>query len=845
MSIDRDKVSSEKFWALPADKVFESLATSRSGLTEMEAGDRLKEFGENTLPRVKRGSKIRILLSQFKSPLIFILLVAGIITLVLEDFKDSGFIFAAILVNAALGFYQENKAETALSNLKTYIKERVRVIRDGREKEIGAEEVVPGDLIRVVSGLRIPADARLVMVNELTVNEAVLTGESLPVSKVIEPCAEDATIADQESMIFSGTLVGGGTGLAVVTKTGKNTELGRIAALVKEKGKDKTPLQTAIAKFSLRVGIILFVLTMALFLIGIALGYGIFDMFLISVAVAVSAVPEGLPVALTVVLAVGVERLAKRKGVVRKLLAAEALGSTTLIMTDKTGTLTEARMELDKVISSRDHGEVLQFAILGTDVIVENPEDPPDQWRIVGRPLEAAVVRAGAKYKVFLPKVKKEHEILNEKPFNSTDKFSAAEIKAGSKKQWVYVGAPDILVQKTRLDKSEKEKLLIQIDEMAYSGYRVVGVALDDELLGLLAFNDPIRPTAARAIEEVERAGVKTVIVTGDHKGTALAVAKDLGMKADKNNVLTGEDIREMGDEELKSRIAPIRVFARVTPADKLRIVKIYQELGEIVAVTGDGVNDAPALEGADIGVSVGSGTDVAKGASDLVILDDNFETIVAAIGEGRRILDNIRKVIVYLFSDALDELILIGGSLIMGLPLPINALQILWVNFFDDSFPAVALAFEEDTQLSKSSPVDLRKRLIDKEMRFLILVIGIISSVILLVMYVFLLRFGFQEDIVRTFIFGSFALYTMFLIFSVKSLKKSIFHYNPFGNGYLVAGVLFGIILTMIAIYVPAAQSLLDTVSLPWEWLLGVVGVGILNIAGVELGKCIFRKVV
>lgn len=841
--LDENELIQQPVWSMKGEEVIDLLQTSEDGLREEEVKSRTDQFGKNILPKIKRGSRVKIFLRQFKSPLIIILLVAGFITLFLQDFKDSGFIFAAILVNAVLGFYQENKAETALSQLETYIKERVRVIRDGKEKEIDASEVVPGDIMRLVSGMRVPADGRVIMSNELLANEAVLTGESLPTNKKTEPDKESTTIVDQESMVFGGTLISGGVGLAVIIRTGANTELGKIAALVKDKEKDKTPLQIAIGRFSMRVGIVLFALSVILFFVGTALGYDTFDMFLISVAVAVSAVPEGLPIALTVVLAVGVERLARRKGVVRKLLAAEALGSTTVVMTDKTGTLTEAKMELAEIVSERRHEEVLQFALLATDTVVENPDSPVEEWRIIGRPVEAAIVRAGIKYKLFLPELRGKQKTLSEKPFNSTDKYGAVQVEMDSKKHWIYLGAPDILAEKSGLKSSEKEKLIGELDKLTHSGYRVLGVAVDEDFLGFMAFNDPVRDGAKQAIKDVAEAGVKTIIVTGDHKGTATAVAKEVGIDVTSDEVMTGTEVRELSDAALKKKLPSIRVFARVTPSDKLRIVKLYQEQGEIVAVTGDGVNDAPALEGADIGVAVGSGTDVAKGAADLVILDDNFETIVAAIGEGRRILENIRKVIVYLFSDALDELILIGGALIMGIPIPLNALQILWVNFFDDSFPAVALAFEDDAKSLKRSSIHLKKRLIDPEMRFLILVIGIISSAFLLGLYVYLLRLEIPLELVQTFIFGSFALYTMFLVFSVKSLKRSIFRYNPFDNLYLVAGVLFGIGLTLIAIYLPAAQGLLGTVSLPLPWLLGVLVVGILNILGVEFGKFIFRN--
>lgn len=838
----KERMLSEPVWALDAEEVVKLVESSREGITEEEAAARLAAFGRNTLPERSGATRLKIVVRQFTSPLILILVGAGVVTFAIGDYKDSGFIFAAVLVNAALGFYQENKAETALQSLKSYVKERVRVIRSGREREVDAEEIVPGDVIHLVSGARVPADARVLYANELSVNEAVLTGESLPEAKSPKAVGADATVADQDSMVFSGTLVAGGTGLAVVVRTGADTELGKIAALV-GRGEEKTPLQVAIGRFSARVGALLLILVGLLFALGTLSGYGLFEMFLISVAVAVSAVPEGLPIALTVILAVGVERLARRKGVVRKLLAAEALGSTTIVLTDKTGTLTEAKMELSDIITEGDPSEVLEAAMLAADVVVENPDDDPQLWRMVGSPLEVALVAAGVSYQLFLPRLKSEHKVLSRRPFNSTDKFSSAEVKMRGRRHTLYLGAPDVLAERLKLSGSEEQTILLNTDELAYSGYRVVGVARDDKFLGILAFHDPVRKGVGEAIKAIERAGVKTVIVTGDHKGTALSVAGELGIIVKEDEVLTGEEMRKMGDAELTHHLPYMRVFARVTPEDKLRLVRLYQEMGETVAVTGDGVNDAPALEGASIGVAVGSGTDVAKGAADLVILDDNFETIVAAIGEGRQILQNIRKVIVYLFSSVLDELILIGGALVTGLPLPLNALQILWVNFFSDSFPAVSLAFEKERDVFSSRPSDLKRRLIDKEMRFLIFVIGASTSALLFILYYLLLRLGYQEEIVRTFVFGSFAMYTLFLIFAVKSLRRSILRYNPFGNPYLVAGAGIGILLTLAAIYAPPLQNLLDTAALPPLWFLAVVAVGVVNIGAVEFGKYLYRR--
>jgi len=841
MSTEKHKSGGKAFWALSTEEVFDLLNTNQDGLSEIESEERLK-LGKNILPEGKRGQKLKIVIGQFKNPLVFILLISGGITLALQEFQDSIFIFSAVVINTTLGFYQENKAETALSKLQTYVKARARVIREGKEKEIDASELVVGDIIKLSIGMRVPADARVIMVNELKIDEAVLTGESLPAEKGDKPVALETVIADQDSMVFSGTLVGSGIGLAVVVRVGTETEIGKIATLIDSKEDESTPLQDAIRRFSLWIGFGLFVLTIILFGFGIYAGLGLYEMFLISVAVAVSAIPEGLPVALTVILAVGVERLAKKRGVVRKLLAAETLGSTTLILTDKTGTLTEARMELAEIKSENSNQMVLGKALLATEAIIENPDNSPEEWRIIGSPLESAIIKAGAKSSIFLQEIKDSYEILELKPFNSTDKFSAVRVKRGLKEDMIYLGAPDVLIDKAKLHRKERDELLFHIDELAYSGYRLLGVLENNTFLGLLAFNDPVRDGLADVIKDIDKAGIKTVIATGDHKGTVLAVAGKLKMNVSHSQIITGPELRKMDDNRLIKALSHIKIFARVSPVDKLRLVKLYQKRGEVVAVTGDGVNDAPALKGADIGIAVGSGTDVAKGAADLVILDDNFETIVLAIKEGRGVLENIRKVIVYLFSDILDELFLIGGAIMLGIPLPINALQILWVNFFADSFPAVAFAFEDNKNTLKQKPSQL-KTLIDKEMKFLIIIIGTLSSVSLFALYYLLLKLGFDGDVVRTFIFASFSVYTLFIAFSVRSLKESIFKYNIFGNPYLIGGTSIGVFLTLIAVYVPTIQELLGTVGLSPVWLSGVIIFGLLNIIGIEFGKYFYRK--
>ncbi|OGH88103.1 MAG: hypothetical protein A3J93_05635 [Candidatus Magasanikbacteria bacterium RIFOXYC2_FULL_42_28] len=857
-------IQTKKFWHLSFDETAELFATDiKKGLSEQDVQDRLLTFGKNTISASKKSAGLKIFLNQLKSPLILVLIVAGIVTLAISHYRDAVFIFVAVIVNSALGFYQENKAERALSELKTYLKQRARVIRAGKEREIDAEELVPGDIIRLAQGDRVPADARVLFVNDFQVDEAVLTGESLPVSKSIDISPELAGLSDQDSMIFAGTLVTQGVGAAIVCRTDSSTELGQIATLIATSENEKTPLQKAIINLSIYSSIALGALTVVVFGIGILVGYSPFDMFLTAVAIAVSAIPEGLPISMTVILAVGVERMAKRKGVVRKLVAAEALGSTTVILTDKTGTLTMAKMMLSKLIPFEINEEkLLARALINADVLIENPTDDPESWRMNGRIMETALVRSAGMRGLALAEITAKEHVLQNRPFNAVQKFSVSLVKESGKHLLVFFGAPDILLNHSSFGAKEKDALIEQIDTLALSGERVLGVATKEiahtenfsiakdvsltglSWNGLITFRDPIRPGIKHAIDRVREAGVKTVIMTGDHRGTAMAVAKEIGMKIDKQSVLDASELAQLSEVELRARLPGLVVIARVTPFDKLRIAKLYQAMGEVVAMTGDGVNDAPSIKQADVGIAMGSGTEVAQSVADLVLLDDNFETIVAAIEEGRQILGNIRKVLVYLLSNVADGLILIGGSLLTGLPLPLNPLQILWVNFFADSFPAISYAFEQEPDGLKHQPLKRGQiKLFDPVMKFLILVVGLSTSALLFVLYYFLTQLGYDEAIVRTFIFASFGTYTLLVALSVRSLDRSILSYPLFSNHYLNGGILVGLVLMAVAIYLPGLQAVFNTVALPFSWVVGVALVGLLNIVLIEIAKWFFRS--
>lgn len=867
----------KSFWALPIHECLNILETSREGLSEEEAKKRRFIFGPNAIPEKSKITKTKIFLNQLKSPLIFILLIAGAITIALKDYTDAGFIIAAALINCFLGFYQENKAETALSHLKTYIEKRARILRDSHEYGIGAEDLVPGDVIHISQGERIPCDARLIYTNNFMVDESTLTGESLPAQKNTEPVNFQAVLGDQKCMVFGGTLAVQGFANAIVSATGKNTEIGKIASMVGAED-SKTPLQKEITNFSLKATIFLSGATLLIFLIGIYSGKSTLEMFLTSVAILVAAIPEGLPIAMTVILAIGVQRLVMKNGVVRKLLAAETLGSTTLILTDKTGTLTEAKMTLSKIqsFSSKggsasggenyfDENELLRLALINTDVVIENPKESQEKWRIIGRPLEVAVVKAAANNGIHLNKIKKEIKIDDFLPFNSSNKFSASIIEYKGEEITTFFGAPDILLKISDKTPEDIKKINQEIDRMAYAGERVLGVAMKKTLrqaqdgqknkpglfnekfsgltfLGTISFKDPIRKGVRETIHNIEQVGIRTVIVTGDHQGTAEAIAKELGFSIKKESVINGSELDSISESELKKRLPELKIVSRVSPEGKSRIVKAFQEIGEVVAMTGDGINDAPSLKQADIGIAMGSGSDVAKDTSELILLDDNYETIVSAIEEGRRIIENIRKAIIYVFLNLLDELVLIGGSLILGLALPLNALQILWVNFFADSFPAIAFAFENHFKYMLQKPLK-NEKIINKEMGFLIVSIGLTTSFFLIATYYFLIKNGLDPELTRTFIFAAFGTYSLFSVFSIRNIQESIFKYNPFSNMYLNGGILIGFALMAIAIYLPFMQNLLKTTALPLNWLLGVFGIGIMNIALLEIGKYINNK--
>ena len=835
---------------------FQSNATA--GLTKEQAKENLQRFGKNILPEEKPPSNLLIFARQFKSPLIFILVIAGLVTFVLDERTDSIVIFAAVFLNTIIGYIQEHKATNSLHALKKILQKKAIVIREGIEKEIGQEEVVPGDIIVLESGNSIPADARIIEHWELNVQEAQLTGEWLASSKHTKVLDADTALADRDNMVYMGSTVSHGTGKAVVVATAKHTELGKIANLLKEVKEEKTPYQRKLAHFSWIIGVVVGVLALFIFFQGIFVGRPGIEMFTIAVAIAVAAIPEGLPVAMTVVLAVGMQRILAKKGLVRRLASAETLGSTSVIATDKTLTLTEGKMEVEEIftLKERHREEALRAAALANEAFIENPEAVFEKWAIKGRPTDKALIRAAMESGVSKITLEKEMPLVLRVPFDSEQKYIASFHKKSKQAKGIRVyvsGAPETVLALSHCTQKELNTAQETLTDLTSKGLRVVGLASKDvskaekeqiqnlTFIGFVALKDPLRREVKTAVAFARKAGLKIILVTGDHLLTAKAIGEEIGMKTQKENIIDGKELEKISDKELAKRLDDIEIYARVEPAHKLRIIEAWQNKNAVIAMTGDGVNDAPALKRADIGLALGSGTDVAKEASDIILLGDNFSIIPAAIREGRVITDNIRKIITYLLSGAFTETILIGTSLILQTPfLPITALQILWINLVEDGLPGIALVAEKpEKDVMDRAPQKKDSRLLTGEMKTIIFVIGLITDLLLLALFFWLLNSTtYSAAHIQTVIFIGLGINSLFYVFSVKSLRRNIWQYNPFSNRFLNYSVLLGFILLILAVYIPPFNTLMETEALSFfDWSI-LIGLGLLNAILIEIAK-------
>lgn len=841
-------------------------SNSEEGLSEKKVKTRRGKIGKNLLPEGKSFSKLGIFLEQLKSPLIYILLIAGIVVLIFKEFTDAIVIFGAVFLNVIVGFFQENKAGNALRKLKKIVKIHSQVIREGNSRLINSIELVPGDIFILSPGDKVPADGRIIDSYNLKTNEMALTGEWLPAQKKSNIVPEKTSLADRDNMVYMGTIVENGKAKIVVTATGLETEIGKIAQMVREAKEEKTPLQKKLARFAKIIGGIVIGICVLIFIEGMITGNTFVEMFTISVAIAVAAIPEGLPVAMTVILALGMQRILKKRGLVRRLASAETLGSTSIIATDKTGTLTLGKMRVTDIITDTETNRLLALKIvtLCNEAFIENPEEVMGKWIIRGRPTDKALLLAGTQAGINKKELEKKMIKIAELPFSSENKYLARAYAINKKEDILYIsGAPEKLLEMSKyLRKGNKENLLTpqmvneieaQLESLTGKGLRVVAVAykkikslqdLFDNLVfvGLIALKDPIRKEVKKAIKICQQAGMRPIIVTGDHKLTAKAVAEELGFKITKENIMLGEEMDQLSDKEFEKRIKDIQIYARVEPKHKMRIIKAWQDKGEVIAMTGDGINDAPALKQADIGVALGSGTEVAKEVSDLVLLTDNFNIIVAAVEEGRGIIDNIRKVITYLLSGSFTETILIGIGLLFGY-LPITAVQILWVNLIEDGLPGIALAFEpKEKDLMKQKPHGHDTPLLNREMKAIIFIIGLITDFMLLGLFFWLLKYtNYEIPHIRTIIFAGLAIDSLFYIFSCKSLRRNIWHINPFSNKFLLFAWAFGVITLVAAIHLPFLQTILKTTPLNlFDWGL-LLSLGFINVILIEITKYYF----
>lgn len=874
--------------SLTLEKTFQNLKANEKGLSISEVKERLKKYGANILPKEKPYSKLRLFLSQFNSPLFIILFVAGVISLYLKHYSDAVFIIIVLLINTIVGFYQENKANTSVAALRRLVKILARVLRDTNLKEIDSVGLVPGDIILLKAGDKVPADARLVESKGLKVNESSLTGEWIATSKNIGEVSEKKTLADQTNLVFMGSIVEEGTATAIVVETGTGTAIGGIVSLLRETKEHKTPLQKKIASLSRLVGVfVLFVLGIVV-LLGYINGQSFADIFVAALALAVSAIPAGLLPAITVILALGMRRILKHKGLVRKLIANETLGSVTVICTDKTGTLTQGKMQVSHILTgtkellSNTNGHIvnmthvngleahilaLKAGVFSNDGFIENPDDEFHDWVVRGGPTQRALLLAGAQAGLSKKKLEEEYPVIERLSFNSDKKYSASlHAKPDGGKVLYVIGAPEIVASKSinfyvegkkdGLNSETYKRLLQKLESLTQNGLRVIGCSYREfsksekvgkieelikelTLLGYIALKDPLREDAKDSIALTKRAGIRTVLITGDHRLTARSIAQEIGIETTLDMILEGSDLDALSDKELIEKVGTIAIYARVSPSHKLRIVSALQAKGEVVAMLGDGVNDAPALKVADVGVAVGSGTDVAKEVADIVLLDDNFSTIVKAIEQGRVIFQNIRKVFIYLIADDFSELFIFLVAMIFGLPLPLLAAQILWINLVEDGLPDIALTTEQETEgVMDEKPRGSNEPILNKPMKSWMTAIFFITGTAAFLLFFFLLKTTGDLERSRTIVFALMCLDSMIFVFSVRSFKRSIFRKDILSNRLLVGAVFIGILLLVGAIYLSPLQSLLSTEPLFLsDWVL-IITISIIEILLIEWFK-------
>ena len=883
----------QEFYHSNIEEAFSFFQTSKKGLTNEEAQRRLKKNGLNILSKEAPYSRLKVFISQFKNPLIYILLSAIVLSLVAGKKEDSQVIAAAILINVIIGFIQEDKANSALNKLKLMVEHRALVRRSGKEIEIPAADIVIGDILVLRSGRLVLADSRIFKCSELETNEASLTGESSAIMKSINPVQKGLTLADRKSMVYAGTSILNGNGLAVVVATGKNTEIGKISEMVKNADSGTTPLQERLAGISKFLGITAIFACLIVIVAGMANGFGFIEMLSSAIAIAVAAIPEGMAVAVTVILALGMKETVKKKALTRKLLAAETLGSVTVICSDKTGTLTEGIMQLEEIITFsdsfklenlltknkpsklNDFTDALKIGILCNNAVLAERGN-----KDLGSALEVAFLQAANKLGLNRESLISESPRLAELPFSSDKKMMISLHQEKNDYILYEKGAGEIILAKCSyfqengkikvMQESDRKKILKDYENLTSSGLRAIALAysefkkppfnldaenknwdaIDNKLtfVALASFKDPLRRDSKNTIALCKKAGIRPIIITGDHPGTAFSIALELKICTRKEEMVTGDILENTSDEDLRKLVKKVSVYARVSPEHKIRIVKALKHNGEVVAMTGDGLNDSPALKAADIGICLGSGTEVAKETADIVLLDDNFSVIIDAVKQGRVIFDNIRKSLTYLISDSFSEMILIIGSIIFHTPLALLPTQILWINVINDGLPNFSLAFEKgNNNVMDRSPIKRTEPIFNHEMKAIILGVGLIRDILIFILYLYFANnlniFGWSIEYLRTLFFAILIFKSITGIFSIRSLSLPIYKIKHLHNPYLFLAIFVGIIFMLLAIYTPFLNEMLKTTALDINAWIIIIGIAIINIIMIEAAKHFFSK--
>lgn len=839
-------------------------------LTSEQARKNQEKYGFNELVEGKKKSILQIFLEQFKDFLVVILIISAIISGAMGDAESAVVIFVVITMNAILGTVQTVKAEQSLNSLKQLSAPEAKVLRDGALIQIPSREVTIGDEVIVEAGDCIPADGRLLECASLKVDESALTGESVSVEKSLDEVEEGASLGDQVNKVFSGSFVTYGRGTYEVTKIGMETEVGKIAGLLKTASEKRTPLQINLDEFGKKLSIIILIFCGIIFGVNVWKGGSIGDAFLFAIALAVAAIPEALSSIVTIVLSFGTQKMAKEHAIIRKLQAVEGLGSVSIICSDKTGTLTQNRMTVEdyyvdeKCIPTEklnlDCGNqrlLLKFSMLCNDSTNANGQE-------IGDPTETALINLGSNLGIEATKIREKYPRMSEVPFDSDRKLmsTAHELEEGS--FMIVKGAVDVLMERMsgirigntirEFKEKDKEKISRQNLEFSKNGLRVLAFAykeveqgkelsFKDEqdliFLGLIAMMDPPREESKAAVEECIKAGIKPIMITGDHKITASAIAKRVGILQDESEACEGADIEEMTDEELREFVKGVSVYARVSPEHKIRIVKAWQERGNIVAMTGDGVNDAPALKQANIGVAMGiTGSEVAKDAADMVLTDDNFATIVKAVENGRNVYQNIKNSIQFLLSGNFGAILVVLLASLTGLPVPFEAVHLLFINLLTDSLPAIALGLEPHTkEVMKEKPRPINETILTKPYLTSIgiegSVIGIMTTVAFLIGY----RSG-NAALASTMAFGTLCTSRLVHGFNCKSNRPVMFTKCFFNNIYLIGAFLLGLLLITVVLVIPGMQGLFKVVSLSAGQLLTVYGLALLNLPVIQMLK-------